>query len=71
MWYYFLGPLGWVMFLFVLGLLVVLVVCWCCGVSVESAATWGEGDAMLTCFHCGQETTANRKTCEHCDGELQ
>lgn len=73
MWYYYLlyGVFGWLMALLVLGLIIVMIACWCCGVSLDSLTTWGEENAMLTCFHCGQETPANRKTCEHCDGELQ
>jgi ribosomal protein L40E len=27
--------------------------------------------AKLTCYHCGQQTAANAKTCRHCGGELQ
>lgn len=29
------------------------------------------GTAKLNCYHCGNETEANRKTCQHCGGELQ
>ena len=73
MWYYyyFYGVFGWMAALLVLGLVVVMIACWCCGVSLDSLATWGEKNPTLTCFHCGHETAANRKTCENCDGELQ
>ena len=73
MWiYYYLGGLlGWFFAFIVLGLVLVLVGCWCCGVSLDSLLSWGEESATLTRFHCGQETHANRKTCEHCDEELQ
>jgi len=27
--------------------------------------------AKLTCWHCQNETPANRKTCQHCGKELQ
>ncbi len=27
--------------------------------------------AKLTCWHCQNETSANRKTCQHCGKELQ
>lgn len=30
-----------------------------------------ERTAKLTCHHCGQETSALKKICEHCSGELQ
>ena len=73
MWYYyfFYGAFGWLAALLVLGLVVVMIACWCCGVSLDSLATWGEENPTLTCFHCGRETAANRKTCENCDSELQ
>lgn len=72
MWYYFFyGAFGWLAALLVLGLVVVMIGCWCCGVSLDSLTMWGEESPTLNCFHCGQETAANRKTCENCDGELQ
>ena len=62
---------GWLILALAIGLPVLLIVGWCCGVSVDSLLTWGEESTTLTCFHCGQLTQANRKTCEHCGGELQ
>lgn len=31
----------------------------------------GDRGAKLTCWHCQQETSAIRKTCQHCGKELQ
>lgn len=30
-----------------------------------------QGGTKLTCWHCGQETRADLKTCQHCENELQ
>ena len=38
---------------------------------IEGAVPFIERDATLTCYHCGKETVANRKTCRHCGMELQ
>ena len=27
--------------------------------------------ATLECYHCGQQTSATKRTCQHCGGELQ
>ena len=70
-WYFFASVFGWIFVVLVLGGLLTLVACWCCGVSVDSLFAISDGNATLTCFHCGQETKANGKTCEHCGGELQ
>lgn len=69
--YWLFGFLGWMLTGLIVGFVLILVVCWCCGVSVDSLVTWGDDSATLTCFHCGQETSAAGKTCEHCGGELQ
>lgn len=72
MWFYYVfGYFGGILAFLVIGIVILLVVCWCCGVSVDSLATWGEDSATLTCFHCGQQTSAGVKTCDHCGGELQ
>lgn len=71
MWYIFGPYLGGILVFLLLSGLILWIVCWCCGVSVDSLATWGDESATLTCFHCGQQTAAGNKTCEHCGGELQ
>jgi uncharacterized membrane protein len=72
MWLYYVGGFfGWLLGLMVVSVIVLVIVCWCCGVSVDSLMTWGEDTATLTCFHCGQQTAAGGKTCQHCGGELQ
>jgi hypothetical protein len=71
LYYYFGGLLGGLLGLMVVSMIVLVIVCWCCGVSVDSLMTWGEDSATLTCFHCGQQTAAGGKTCQHCGGELQ
>ena len=70
-WYVFASVFGWVFAVLVLGGLLTLVACWCCGVGVDSLFTISYGNATLTCFHCGRVTKANGKTCEHCGRELQ
>ncbi len=69
--YWIFGYIAWMLTGLILGLFLVLVVCWCCGVSVDSVVTWGDESAKLTCFHCGQETSAAAKICHHCGRELQ
>ena len=69
--YAFVYYFGWILLALVSAVPVLLILCWCCGVSLDSLVTLGEEPATLTCFHCGQETQANRKTCDHCGGELQ
>ena len=73
MWYYYVfgSFLGGLLAVLLLGVVLLLVVCWCCGVSVDSLLDWGDQKATLTCFHCRQQTAASGKTCEHCGGELQ
>lgn len=73
MWFYYIfgNVFGVFLAFLVLSVLVLLVVCWCCGVSLDSLLDWGDQKASLTCFHCGQQTSASGKTCEHCGGELQ
>lgn len=73
MWYYYIFGSFFGGLLAILGLIVLtlLVVCWSCGVSLDSLLDWGEQATTLTCFHCGQQTSASGKTCEHCGGELQ
>ena len=73
MWFYYVfgSFFGGLLAFLVLSVIVLLIVCWCCGVSVDSLATGGEDSATLTCFHCGQQTAAGGKTCDHCGGELQ
>lgn len=73
MWFYyvFFGYLGWPLALLVIVVIFVLVVCWSCGVSLDSLLDWGEQSTTLTCYHCGQQTSSSGKTCEHCGGELQ
>ncbi len=38
---------------------------------IDLLATLFNQGAKLTCWHCGQETPANQKTCRHCHKELQ
>lgn len=72
MWLYYVGGFfGGLLGLMVVSVFVLVIVCWCCGVSVDSLMTWGEDSATLTCFHCGQQTAAGGKTCQHCGSELQ
>lgn len=73
MWYYyfFYGAFGWLAALIVLGAVVVMIGCWCCGVSFDFLTMWGEERTTLTCFHCGQDTAANSKMCQNCGSELQ
>ena len=72
MWLYYVGGFfGGLLGLMVVSVIVLVIVCWCCGVSVDSLMTWGEDSATLTCFHCEQQTAAGGKTCQHCGGELQ
>ncbi|TXT36059.1 MAG: hypothetical protein FD138_1112 [Planctomycetota bacterium] len=73
MWFYYVfgGFFGGLLAFLVISVLILLVVSWCCGVSLDSLLDWGDQKASLTCFHCGQQTSASGKTCEHCGGELQ
>lgn len=73
MWFYYVfgGYLGGLLALLVIAVVVLLVVCWSCGVSLDSLLDWGEQSTTLTCYHCGQQTSSSSKTCEHCGGELQ
>lgn len=73
MWFYYVfgSFLGGLFALLLLSILILLLVCWCCGVSLDSLLDWSDQKATLTCFHCGQQTSASSKICEHCGRELQ
>lgn len=40
-------------------------------IGVDGLFAASEAQETLTCWHCGQKTTAGRRHCQHCQRELQ
>ncbi len=61
---------GLLAFVAIVGLLVFLFSL-CGWVSLDGMMSLADGRAPLTCWHCGQQTRAGLRHCEHCGQELQ
>ncbi len=66
-----LGFFGWFFVAVFVGVVVIVALILCFGIGLDSVFSLNSKRATLDCFHCGLETPAHKKTCDHCGKELQ